>query len=88
MKNFAAALLALAVLVPAAQVKQEETQRGTAELVNTAALSIKKSADSNHGHTWIRTGAYNFTQQYALQRELEKQGYTLDISPGRFWVEW
>lgn len=79
MKNLLAGLVAVAVLLPAAEVRKTETDRGASELVGTVAASVEKSAAENHSHTWVKTGRYNFTQKYAMQRELEKKGYNLDV---------
>lgn len=88
MKSITGLLLAAVVLLPASQVKQVETERGYNILLERTEKAITQAQALNKGHAWVSYKGFNIAQAYALQRELEAKGYTLDISPRLFWIGW
>lgn len=78
MKSLLAGMFVAMVLLPASQVKQEETARGTQELIDVTVTKVKESADKNNGHVWVKTSKYNLSQRYAHWKELRAKGYDVD----------
>lgn len=89
MKNLMAGMLALAALVPAAQVRQEELERGRDALVTAVQDKVKTAADKNRHHAWVSLDGFNLSQKLALQKELQRAGYDFDIPLfGSTYVGW
>lgn len=89
MKNIIASLLVGVILLPATQVRKEETDRGVNELLGIVQTKIVIASDNNKSHIFVDTSRYNFAQKYGVQQELQKKGYDFDFSLfGKTYVGW
>lgn len=79
MKNLMASLMVAVALIPAVDVRKEQTARGVDQLLERTAKKIALASEMNEYHTWVNTKGLTFIQKYKYQREAEKAGYVVDI---------